>query len=39
MMKLETKGIEGPISDSPLLGFVIQVTGNNLGLHSLFSYV
>ncbi|XP_035805853.1 uncharacterized protein LOC111571121 isoform X1 [Amphiprion ocellaris] len=36
---LETQGIEVPFSDSPLLGSVIQVTGDNLGLHGLFSFV
>ena len=33
--KLENEGIEVPFSDSPLLGSVIQVTGDNLGLHGL----
>lgn len=36
---LETQGIEVPFSDSPLLGSVIQVTGDNLGLHGLFGFV
>lgn len=36
---LETEGIEVPFSDSPLLGSVIQVTGDNLGLHGLFGFV
>lgn len=36
---LETEGIEVPFSDSPLLGSVIQVTGDNLGLHGIFGYV
>ena len=36
---LETEGIEVPFSDSPLLGSVIQVTGDNLGLHGMFGYV
>jgi len=37
--KLENEGIEVPFSDSPLLGSIIQVTGDNLGLHGLFGYV
>ena len=37
--KLEIEGIEVPFSDSPLLGSIIQVTGDNLGLHGLFGYL
>lgn len=33
---LATEGIEAPL---PLLGSVIQVTGDNLGLHGLFGFV
>lgn len=36
---LETEGIEVPFSDTPLLGSVVQVTGDNLGLHGLFGFV
>lgn len=36
---LETEGIGVPFSDSPLMGSVIQVTGDNLGLHGLFGFV
>lgn len=36
---LEAQGIEVPLSDSPLLGSVIQETGDNLGLHGLFGFV
>ena len=36
---LETQGIEVPFSDVALLGSVIQVTGDNLGLHGLFGFV
>lgn len=36
---LETQGIEVPFSDLPLLGSVIQITGDNLGLHGLFGFV
>lgn len=36
---LEMEGIEVPFSDSPLRGTVIQVTGDNLGLHGLFGLV
>lgn len=36
---LEMQGIEVPFSDSPLRGTVIQVTGDNLGLHGLFGLI
>lgn len=36
---LEKEGIAVPFSESPLLGSVIQVTGDNLGLHGLFGFV
>lgn len=36
---LEMEGIEVPFSDSPLRGTVIQVTGDNLGLHGLFGLI
>lgn len=36
---LETQGIEVPFSESPLLGSVKQITGDNLGLHGLFGFV
>lgn len=36
---LETQGIEVPFLESPLLGSVIQITGDKLGLHGLFGFV
>ncbi|XP_007566221.1 uncharacterized protein LOC103147693 [Poecilia formosa] len=36
---LEKQGIQVPFSDSPLFGSVVQVTGDNLGLHGLFGFV
>lgn len=39
LKSLETEGIDVPFSDTPLLGSVVQVTGDNLGLHGLFGFV
>ncbi|XP_059362352.1 uncharacterized protein LOC132101422 isoform X1 [Carassius carassius] len=36
---LECTGIEVPFSDEPVYGTIAQVTGDNLGLHSLLGYV
>lgn len=36
---LETQGIQLPQFDHPIYGTIIQVTGDNLGLHSLFGFV
>ena len=36
---LETNGIDVPYFDEPLYGTVAQVTGDNLGLHTLLGYV
>ncbi|XP_030601542.1 uncharacterized protein LOC115791568 [Archocentrus centrarchus] len=36
---LETEGIKVPFSDTPLRGSIVQVTGDNLALHSLFGLV
>ncbi|XP_040924480.2 uncharacterized protein LOC114846307 isoform X1 [Betta splendens] len=36
---LETDGIEVPVFKSPVHGSIVQVTGDNLGLHGLFGLV
>ncbi|KAK0151868.1 hypothetical protein N1851_006762 [Merluccius polli] len=36
---LEMQGIQVPFSDTPLMGSVIQVTGDNLAVHGLFGMV
>jgi len=36
---LECTGIEVPFSDEPVYGTIAQVTGDNLGLHTLLGYV
>ena len=36
---LETIGIDLPFSDEPVKGSIAQVTGDNLGLHTLFGYL
>lgn len=36
---LETKGIHTALSDTPVKGTVVQVTGDNLALHGLFGFV
>lgn len=39
MKILECTGIEVPFSDEPVHGTIAQVTGDNLGLHTLLGYV
>ncbi|XP_039649874.1 uncharacterized protein LOC120555261 [Perca fluviatilis] len=36
---LECTGVEVPFSDEPVYGTIAQVTGDNLGLHTLLGYV
>ena len=36
---LETNGIQIPLFDHSVYGTIIQVTGDNLGIHSLFGFV
>lgn len=36
---LETKGIQIPLFDHTVYGTIVQVTGDNLGVHSLFGFV
>ena len=36
---LERTGVEVPFSNGPVCGPIAQVTGDNLGLHSLLGYV
>ena len=36
---LECTGVELPFSDEPVRGTIAQVTGDNLGLHTLLGYV
>lgn len=36
---LETSGITLPISEDPVHGTIAQVTGDNLGMHTLFGFV
>ena len=37
--ELETKGIQVPFYDQNVYGTIVQVTGDNLGIHSLFGFV
>ena len=37
--ELETKGIRVPLYEENVYGTIVQVTGDNLGLHSLFGFV
>lgn len=36
---LERDGIKLPLYDQPVYGTIVQVTGDNLGLHCLFGFV
>lgn len=36
---LQTKGIQIPLFDHTVYGTIVQVTGDNLGVHSLFGFV
>ena len=36
---LETDGIKVPMFKSPVHGSIVQVTGDNLGIHGLFGFV
>lgn len=36
---LETNGIQIPLFDHTIYGTIVQVTGDNLGVHSLFGFV
>ena len=36
---LETNGIQIPLFDHTVYGTIIQVNGDNLGIHSLFGFV
>ena len=37
--ELETKGIRVPLYEENVYGTIVQVTGDNLGLHSLFGFI
>ena len=37
--RLETEGVQIPLYDHAVYGTIIQVTGDNLGIHSLFGFV
>lgn len=39
IITLEKDGIRVPLYDHPVCGTIVQVTGDNLGLHSLFGFV